>query len=140
MTYQEAVKAVAYAVKLKFEMFILTKLVDFVRENQLRRSSIINVVQDSIPVIGQGHVGFPQATLVVQTQNPLSPVDSHESSSVSPTQGGAPGSRWAKAPSSHLSEDSTIVQSTSVPTVEMSQRLKGREDEIMYADIIRSLK
>lgn len=157
--YQESIKVFVYSVKLKLELNILSKLVDLVHGNSARRSMTLDVI-DSNAIQGQaredvrremsladpGGLGNwfgstdekHQQIDVIDHESGINSNNSNSSSShhhdhayqrrssgVSPNSFG-----------DDTDEISQVVSNQSVPTA----RTKGRESDMLYADMLRSMK
>ena len=138
--YQEAIKAFVYSVKLKLELNILSKLVDLVHGDSANRRMTLEII-DANTLTGQARSNM---------QKEMSGLDRLNSTDKVPQDLGehgytdGPRTRASVQPVRTSDEDNDMdgIARVVLPqsTNRYSARTSGRDSDILYADMLRSMK
>lgn len=134
--YQESIKVFVYSVKLKLELNILSKLVDLVHGSSSTRSITLDLI-DSNAIPGQARAA------VKQELSGQSPPDSWFTSDGKVARKHIEDSHPTKpgpspSVSGPLDDNDRITRMVSQHSVYTS-RTRGRDSDIDYANVVRSL-
>ncbi|OQV08486.1 hypothetical protein CLAIMM_12750 [Cladophialophora immunda] len=135
--YQESIKGFVYSVKLKLELNILSKLVDLVQRNSMDRSMTLEII-DASSIAGQTQAAVRRESWI-------------------PEQGGAWSSATDKGTEKHIEDVHDKNMTDTLPQCRLPDDVDGitrvlsqnsrytartasRESDILYAEVLRSLK
>lgn len=131
--YQEGIKAFVYSVKLKLEIHILSKLVNVVQGNQKSRAMTLEFI-DSSAIAGQARAEVRREMREPQynssNEKKASVQKRNEEGNIGPLD-----SASSSQQTDEKDEISRVRSTTSIRT----ERTKGRESDVLYADFVRSM-
>lgn len=151
--YQESIKVFVYSVKLKLELNILSKLVDLVNGNASTRSMTLDVI-DSNAIQGQARddvrreldfadpgglgrwFGSGDGDAGDEKHRPVSYVDYGAGDG----GGGRPHRSGSGVSPKSLAGDTDEISQVLSNQSDVTARTKGRESDMMYADMLRSMR
>ena len=130
--YQEAIKAFVYSLKLKLELNILSKLVNVVHGNKASRAMTLEYI-DSNAIAGQAR------SEVQREMNEKHFWNKSQGSAAKETVQDREVDPLDSASSSNRHDDGDEITRVLSQRSTMTARTRGRESDILYADMLKSI-
>ncbi|KAJ9656289.1 hypothetical protein H2198_005064 [Neophaeococcomyces mojaviensis] len=135
--YQESIKGFVYSVKLKLELNILSKLVDLVDSNAASRSMTLDII-DSNALPGQARADVQRE--MSESGNFGNSFEHDEKIALRKIDEGLEAGTSRSNSSTQPSDDNNGITRVFSNQSRCTARTSGRESDIMYADVLRSMK